>query len=52
MTKVRINYDGWLALPAAVRERLGLSTGDELELELTAGRTHDVRSLNRGGLTG
>jgi AbrB family looped-hinge helix DNA binding protein len=32
MTKVRINYDGWLALPAAVRERLGLSTGDELEL--------------------
>ena len=37
MTKVRVSYDGWLALPAAVRKRLGLSTGDELGLELVDG---------------
>src|SRR4051794_23337798 len=34
MTRVRINYDGWLSLPTAVRQKLGLSTGDQLELEL------------------
>ena len=27
----------WLALPAAVRKRLGLSAGDQLELELADG---------------
>src|SRR4051812_35690858 len=33
MSKVRLmSYDGWLALPADVRERLGLSTGHQLEL--------------------
>src|SRR3954453_6130293 len=37
MTKVRLNFDGWLALPTAVRQKLGLSTGDQLELELTDG---------------
>jgi AbrB family looped-hinge helix DNA binding protein len=37
MAKVRVNYDGWLALPATVRQRLDLSTGDELELELVDG---------------
>src|SRR4051794_33863356 len=37
MTKVRINYDGWLALPTAVRQKLGLTTGDQLELELSDG---------------
>jgi AbrB family looped-hinge helix DNA binding protein len=37
MTKVRINYDGWLALPTAVRQKLGLATGDQLELELSDG---------------
>src|SRR3954451_18658367 len=37
MTKVRINYDGWLALPAAMRQRFGLTTGDQLELELSDG---------------
>src|SRR3954470_18701752 len=37
MPKVRLSYDGWLALPAAVREKLGLSTGYQLELELVAG---------------
>jgi hypothetical protein len=28
MTKVRLNYDGWLSLPTAVRQKLGLTTGD------------------------
>ena len=37
MPKVRLSYDGWLALPAAVRKKLGLSTGCQLELELAAG---------------
>jgi AbrB family looped-hinge helix DNA binding protein len=35
MTKVRLNYDGWLSLPTAVRQKLGLATGDQLELELS-----------------
>ena len=37
MTKVRLNYEGWLSLPAAVRQKLGLTTGDQLELELADG---------------
>ena len=37
MPKVRLSYDGWLALPAAVRQKLGLSTGHQLELELVGG---------------
>src|SRR5436305_979579 len=37
MPKVRLSYDGWLALPVAVREKLGLSTGHQLELELVGG---------------
>ena len=37
MTKVRLNYDGWLSLPTAVRQKLGLATGDQLELELSDG---------------
>jgi antitoxin component of MazEF toxin-antitoxin module len=30
---VRIHYDGWLALPPTVCRRLGLKTGDQLEVE-------------------
>jgi AbrB family looped-hinge helix DNA binding protein len=37
MPKVRLNYDGWLALPADVRKKLGLATGYQLELELVGG---------------
>src|SRR4051794_26320180 len=32
LTAGMMSYDGWLALPADVRERLGLSTGHQLEL--------------------
>lgn len=35
MPKVRVNYDGWIVLPAAVRRRLKLSTGDQLDLGLS-----------------
>jgi len=35
MSTVRLNYEGWLALPAAVRQKFGLHTGDQLELELS-----------------
>ena len=36
MSKVQLHYDGWVTLPAAALKRLGLSTGDHLELELTS----------------
>jgi AbrB family looped-hinge helix DNA binding protein len=32
-----MSYDGWLALPAALRQKLGLSTGDQLEVEVVDG---------------
>jgi AbrB family looped-hinge helix DNA binding protein len=38
MPKVRLNYDGWLALPAAARRALGVDTGDQLEVEVIDGR--------------
>ncbi len=34
MPKVRMNYDGWIALPPAARRELGLSIGDQLEIEI------------------
>ena len=37
MTTIRINYDGWLSLPTAVRQKLGLTTGDQLTVELSGG---------------
>ena len=37
MPKVRMNDDGWLALPAAMRQKLDLSTGDQLEVEVVDG---------------
>jgi AbrB family looped-hinge helix DNA binding protein len=37
MPNIRLKYDGWLALPVAARQKLGLSTGDELEIELVGG---------------
>jgi bifunctional DNA-binding transcriptional regulator/antitoxin component of YhaV-PrlF toxin-antitoxin module len=36
MTLVRIHHDGWLALPSLQRRRLGLKTGDMLEVVPTA----------------
>ena len=35
MSTVQLRYDGWLALPTEVRQRLGLTSGDHLEVKLT-----------------
>ena len=37
MTTLKLHYDGWLTLPAALRLELGLDKGAELELELVDG---------------
>src|SRR3954447_1472782 len=33
MSTIQVHYDGWLALPEAVRRKLGVATGDRLEVE-------------------
>jgi bifunctional DNA-binding transcriptional regulator/antitoxin component of YhaV-PrlF toxin-antitoxin module len=35
MSKVQLHYDGWVTLPAAALKKLGLATGDRLEVGLT-----------------
>jgi AbrB family looped-hinge helix DNA binding protein len=37
MPTLKLHYEGWLSLPSALRHRLGLSTGDRLEVELIEG---------------
>ena len=37
MPKLKLHYDGWLALPAGLRLALGLNNGDRLEAELVNG---------------
>jgi antitoxin component of MazEF toxin-antitoxin module len=37
MAMLRLHYDGWLALPADLRRKLGLTSGDRLEAELAQG---------------
>lgn len=37
MPKIKLHYDGWLALPAGLREELGLTSGDPLEVTLIDG---------------
>ena len=37
MPTLKLHYDGWLALPAALRLALGLTSGDRVEAELVAG---------------
>ena len=37
MTTLKLYYGGWLALPAALRQTLGVDTGDGLEAELVDG---------------
>jgi AbrB family looped-hinge helix DNA binding protein len=46
----KLYYDGWLALPAGLREKLGLTTGDRLDVELVDGAVVLRRSeAKRGG---
>ena len=37
MPRLKVHYDGWVALPEAFRRRLGLERGDDLEAELVDG---------------
>ena len=37
MPRLKVHYDGWVALPEAFRRRLGLERGDDLEVELVEG---------------
>jgi AbrB family looped-hinge helix DNA binding protein len=37
MSTIQVHYDGWLALPEAVRRKLGVGTGDRLEVEVADG---------------
>ena len=37
MAKLKLHYDGWLALPAGLCQQLGLKTGDRLEAEIVDG---------------
>ncbi len=46
MSTIQMHYDGWLTLPPAARQKLGLGTGDRLELELV-GDTVVLRRARR-----
>jgi AbrB family looped-hinge helix DNA binding protein len=37
MPTLKLHYDGWIALPAGLRQALGLSSGDRLDAELVDG---------------
>jgi AbrB family looped-hinge helix DNA binding protein len=37
MTTLKLHYEGWLALPTGLRQKLGLKSGDQLEAELVRG---------------
>ena len=37
MTTLKLHYDGWLALPADFRRKLGLGKGQALEAQLVGG---------------
>ncbi len=47
VTTLKLHYEGWLALPPAFRQKLGLSTGMALEAELVSG-TIVLRPLSKG----
>jgi bifunctional DNA-binding transcriptional regulator/antitoxin component of YhaV-PrlF toxin-antitoxin module len=37
MATLKLHYEGWLALPAGLRQKLGLKSVDQLEAELVRG---------------
>src|SRR3954466_13601751 len=37
MPRLKVHYDGWVALPETFRRKLGLERGDEIEAELADG---------------
>ena len=48
MPTIQMHYDGWLTLPEAARHKLGVATGDRLEVEFT-GNTVVLRPARRAG---
>ena len=46
MSTLKLHHEGWLALPAGFRQKLGLKSGDRLEAEL-AGGTITLRPAER-----
>ena len=50
MSKVQLRYDGWVTLPAAMLKKLGLGTGDRLEVEV-AGDTIVLRRAQKSSVT-
>src|SRR3954447_369279 len=51
VTTLKLHYDGWLALPAALRRKLGLDEGAALEVELVDGTIVLRPSGERRGVT-
>jgi hypothetical protein len=45
VTTLRLHYDGWLALPPATLQKLGITTGDVLEVALADDSTILLRSV-------
>ena len=37
MLRLKVHYEGWVALPEAFRRKLGLERGDEIDAELVDG---------------
>ena len=37
MPTLKLHYEGWVSLPAALRQQLGLNSGDRLEVDLVDG---------------
>ncbi len=37
MPTVELHYEGWVSLPSALRQKLGLNSGDRLEADLVNG---------------
>jgi bifunctional DNA-binding transcriptional regulator/antitoxin component of YhaV-PrlF toxin-antitoxin module len=46
MATLKLHYEGWLALPTGLRQKLGLKSGDRLEAELVSG-TIVLRRIGR-----
>src|SRR4051794_14270296 len=51
MPTIQVHHDGWLALPEAVRRKLGVGTGDRLEAEVADGAVV-LRAARRTGAAG
>jgi bifunctional DNA-binding transcriptional regulator/antitoxin component of YhaV-PrlF toxin-antitoxin module len=49
MSTLKLHYEGWLALPVGLRQKLGLKSGDRLEAELAGGAQEPPRARQGGG---